>query len=253
MSTWILTHGNSHFFHSKDWIYPGSGEIAKAYKTQKEVEVVSCLWCLVAQLASAGLSTGIILALVVYHSGFRGLWDLWLLCPWEEEENLVLPCHTAPHTAHLSRPLILLRPASLVSFSRSVVFDSLWPHGLQHASLPCPSLSPRVCSNSCPLSQWYYLTISSSVVPFSFRLQAFPALGPFPMSWFSPSGGQTIGPSASASVLPMNIQDWFSLGWTDWISLLSKGLSRVFSSITVWKQQFFGTQPSLWFNSHIHK
>ena len=111
--------------------------------------------------------------------------------------------------------------------------NSLWPHGLQHTRLPCPSPSPRVHENSCPLSQWCHPTISSSVVPFSSDLQSFPASGSFPLSWLFASGGQSIGASASASVLPMNIQDWFSLGLTGWISLLSKGLSRIFSSTTV--------------------
>ena len=115
----------------------------------------------------------------------------------------------------------------LLLFSHSVASDSLWPHGLQHARLPCPSPSPGVCSNSCPLSQWCHTTISSSVSPFSSCPQPFPVLGPFPMSQFFASGGQSIGVSASGSVLPMNIQDWFPLGWTGWISLLSKGLSRV--------------------------
>ena len=104
---------------------------------------------------------------------------------------------------------------------------------MQHARLPCPSLSPRVCSNSCPLRQWCNPTISSSAVPYSSCLQSFPASGSFPMSQFFTSGGQSIGVSTSASALPMNIQDWFPLGWTDWISLQSKGLSRVFSNTTV--------------------
>ena len=120
--------------------------------------------------------------------------------------------------------------------------DSLWPHGLQHARLPCPSLSPRVCLNSHPLSWWCHPTISSSVISFSSRLQSFPASGSFLMSQLFESGGPSIGASASASVLPMNIQDWFPLGWTGWISLLSKGLSRVFSNITVQKHLFFGAQ-----------
>ena len=102
---------------------------------------------------------------------------------------------------------------------------SLQPHGLQHTRLPCPSLSPGACSNSCPLSQWCHPTISSSVVPFSSCLQSSPTSGSFPMSQFFPSGGQSIGASASASVLPMNTQGWFHLGWTGWISLQSKGLS----------------------------
>ena len=122
---------------------------------------------------------------------------------------------------------------SSVQFSRSVVSGSLRPHGLQHARPPCSSSTSRVYSDSCPLSQWCHPTISSSVVPFSSHLQSFPASGSFQMSQFFASGGQTIGVSASASVLPMNIQDWFPLGWTGWISLLSKGFSRVFSNTTV--------------------
>ena len=123
--------------------------------------------------------------------------------------------------------------------------DSLWLHGLQHARPPCPSPTPRVYSNSCPLSQWCHPTISSSVIPFSSYLQSFPASRSFQVSQFFESDGQRIVASASASVLPMNIQDWFSLGWTGWISLLSKGLTRVFSNTTVQKHQFFGTQLSL--------
>ena len=140
-----------------------------------------------------------------------------------------------------------------VQFSCSIVSDSLRPHGLQHARLPCPSPSPRACSNSCPLSQWCHPTISSSVDPFSSCLQSFPASGSFQMSQLFTSGGQSIGVSASASVLPVNIQDWFPLGLTGWISLRSKGLSRVFSNTTVWKHTFFGSQLSLWSNSHIHR
>ena len=131
-------------------------------------------------------------------------------------------------------------------------YPSLWPHGLQHAGLPHPSPTPRVCSNSCPSSGWCHPTISSSVIPSSSWLQSFPASGFFPMSQFFASGGQSIGALASASGLPMNIQDWFPLGWTGWISLQSKGLSRVFSNTTVQKHQFFGAQFALWFNSHIH-
>ena len=133
---------------------------------------------------------------------------------------------------------------SLVQFSCSVVSDSLQPHGLQHARLPYPSPTPRVYSNSCPLSQWCHPTISSSVIPFSSFLQSFPASGSFPVSQFA-SGSRSIGVSASASVLPMSIQDWFPLGWTGWISLQSKGLSRVFSNTTVQKHQFVSTQLSL--------
>ena len=139
-----------------------------------------------------------------------------------------------------------------VQFSCSVMSDSLWPHGLQHNRPPCPSPTPGACSNSCPLRQWCHPTISSSVVPFSSCLQSFPASRSFPKSWFFSSGDQSIEVSASASVLPANIQDWFPLGWTGWISLQSKGLSRVFSNTTVWKHQFFSAHLSLWSNSHIH-
>ena len=122
--------------------------------------------------------------------------------------------------------------------------DSSRPHGLQHTRLPCPSLSPWVGSNSCPLSQWFHPTISSPIAPFSSCPQSFPASGSFPMSQLFASDGQSIGGSASASVLPMNIQSWFPLGLSSLISLLFKGLSRVFSSTTVWKHGFFSTQPS---------
>ena len=127
-------------------------------------------------------------------------------------------------------------------FSCSVMFDSLRPHGPQHARPPCPSPAPRVHPNPCPLSRWCHPTISSSVIPFSSSLQSFPASGSFPMSQLFASGGQSIRVSASASVLPMNIQDWSPLGWTGWISLQSKGLSRVFSNTTVQKHQFFSNQ-----------
>ena len=130
--------------------------------------------------------------------------------------------------------------------------DSLHPHGLQHKRLPCPSPIPGVYSNSCPLSQWCHATISSSVIPFSSRLQSFPASGSFPKSQLFASRGQSFGASASISVLPMNTQDWSPLGWTDWISLQSKGLSRVFSNTTLQKHQFFSTQPSSQCNCHIH-
>ena len=139
-----------------------------------------------------------------------------------------------------------------VQFSHSAVSDSLWLHELQHTRLPCPSPTPGACSNSCPLSQWCHPTNSSSVIPFSSRLQSCPTSGSFPMSQFFASGGQSIGVSASASVLPMNIQNWFPLRWTGWISLQSKGLSRVFSNTTIQKHQFFSAQASLWSNSHIY-
>ena len=134
-----------------------------------------------------------------------------------------------------------------VQFSRSVVSNTLQPHGLQHTRLPCPPPTPGACSNSCPLSWWCHPTISSSVIPFSSHLQSFPTSESFPVSQFFPSSGQSIGISASASVLPMNIQVWFPLRWTGWIFLQSKGLSRVFSNTTVQKHQFFGIQISFFF------
>ena len=136
------------------------------------------------------------------------------------------------HSRILSFRVILFKRISLNNnqSSHSVVSDSLQPHGLQHTRLPCPSPTPRACSNSCPLSLWCHPTISSSVIPFSSHLQCFPTSRSFPVSQFFTSGGQRIGVSASASVLPMNIQDWFPLGWTGWISLQSKGLSGVFSN-----------------------
>jgi len=130
--------------------------------------------------------------------------------------------------------------------------DSLWPHWLQHTRSPCPSPTTGVYSNSCPLSQRWHPTISSSVIPFSSHLQSFPAPGSFQMSQLFTSGGQSIGVSASTSVLPMNIQGLFPLGFIGWISLQSKGLSRVFSSTIVQKHKFFSAQLSLQSNSHIH-
>ena len=141
---------------------------------------------------------------------------------------------------------------SSVQLSHSVMSKSLWPHGLQHTRPPCLSPTPGVYSNSYPLSWWCHPTISSSVIPFSSRLQSFPASGCFSMSQLFTSGGHSIEVSASTVVLPMNIQDWFPLGWTGLISLQSKGPSRVFSNTTVQKHQFFGAQLSLWPNSHIH-
>ena len=137
-----------------------------------------------------------------------------------------------------------------IHISCSVMSNSLGPHELQHARLPCLSPNPGAYSNSCSLSWWCHPTISSFLVPFSSRLQSFPASGSFQMSQLFASGGQSIRVSASASVLPMNIQDWSPLGWTGWISLQSKGLSRVFSNTTVQKHQFFRSQLSLKSNSH---
>ena len=141
---------------------------------------------------------------------------------------------------------------SSVQFSRSVVSNSLRPHESQHARPPCPSPTPRVYSNSCPLSHWYHATILSSVIPFSSCPQSLPASESFPMSQLFPWGGQSIGVSALASFLPKNTQGWSPLGWTGWISSESKGLSRVFSNTTVQKHQFFGAQLSSQSNSRIH-
>ena len=143
-------------------------------------------------------------------------------------------------------------PGTVVILFSSVQFSSvaqscmtLRPHGLQHVRLPCTSPPPGAYPNWCPSSPWCHPTISFSVVPFSSHLQSFPSLGSFQMGQFFASSSQSIGASASASVFPMNIQDWFPLGLTSWISLLSKGLSRVFSNTTVQKHQFFSTQLSL--------
>ena len=141
---------------------------------------------------------------------------------------------------------------SSVWFSHSVTSDSMQPHELQHARPPCPSPTPRVPPNPCPLSCWCHPIISSSVIPFSSCSQSFPASGSFQMSQLFASGGQSIAVLASTSVLPVNTQDWSPLGWTGWISLQSKGLPRVFSNTTVQKHWFFGTQLSSQSNSHIH-
>ena len=141
---------------------------------------------------------------------------------------------------------------SVNQFSHSVVFDSLRPHESQHARPPCPSPTPGVHSNSCPSSRWCHLAISSSVIPFSSCPQSLPALGSFPMSQLFAWGGQSTRVSALASFLPKKSQGWSPSEWTGWISLHSKGLSRVFSNTTLQKHQFFGTQPSSQSNSHIH-
>ena len=145
-----------------------------------------------------------------------------------------------------------MKTGSSVQFSCSIVSDSLRPHGLQHARPPCPSPTPVVHPNSCPLSRWCHPAISSSVIPFSSCCQSLPASGSFQMSQLFASGGQNTAVSTSTSVLPMNTQDWSPLGWTGWTSLQSQGLSRVFSNTTVQKHQFFGAQPSSQSNSHIH-
>ena len=157
--------------------------------------------------------------------------------------NVVLWCQLSQLQKYSTSQL--LKWDNQFSSVQTVMSDSLRPHGLQHARPPCPSPTPRAYSNSCPLSQWCHPTISPSLISFSSHLQFFPASGSFQISQFFTSGGQSIGVSASTSVLPMNIHEWFPLGLTGWISLLSKGLSRVFSNTRVQKHQFFGTQLSL--------
>ena len=155
----------------------------------------------------------------------RGTW--WVTVHGVAKSMTWLSTHTHTHTHKYHYNPI--HNSKWIQFSHSVVSDSLWPHGLQHARFPCPSPTSGAYSNSCPLTQWCHPTISFSVIPFSSCLWSFPASRSFQMSQFFTSGGQSIGVSASASVLPMNIQDWFPLGCTAWISLRSKGLSRVFS------------------------
>ena len=144
-----------------------------------------------------------------------------------------------------------INSTNILQFSRSVMSNSLRPHGLQHARRPCPPPAPGACSNSCPSCWWCHPNISSSIVPFSSCPQSFPTSGSSQMSQLIASGGQSIGVSASTSVLPMNTQDWSPWEWTGWIFLQSKRLSRVLFHTTVQKHQFFSAQPSLWSNSHI--
>ena len=149
-------------------------------------------------------------------------------------------------------PSIMAIDMASVQFSRLRVSDFLRPHGLQHARILCLSPTPRACSNSCPTRRWCHPHIASSVVTFSFCPQYFPASGSLPVTHFFASGDQNTGVSVSASVLPMNIQDWFPLGWSLWIFLQSKELPRIFSNTKVQKHQFFGAQLSLESKSHIH-
>ena len=185
----------------------------------------------------------------------------WQICVWERKRDLVIAClfqnlrswnqylmfytFSSQHFIILSDVYKDNSEASSVQFSYSVVSDSLQHHESQHARPPCPSPTPRVHSNSCPLSQWCHSAISSCVIPFTSCQQSLRASGSFPMSQLFASGGQSIAVSALASVLPTNTQDWSPSGWTGWISLQSKGLSRVFSNTTLQKHQFFGAQLSL--------
>ena len=172
-------------------------------------------------------------------------WDIMMDCIFKEV-HINLFRYTLSHILlwyDTAIPLIESCGWCSVQFSHSVMSNSLWPHGLHQARPPCPSPTLRVYSNSCPLSQWCHPTLSASVIPFSSHLQSFPASGSFLMSQFFAWGGQSTGVSASASVLPMNFQDWSPLEWAGWVSLQSKGLSRVFNT-TVQKHQFFGAQLS---------
>ena len=175
------------------------------------------------------------------------LQQFYNLLPWFPSSLPSKPSTVVP--SDLSKETADHYPPCFPWVSKS--YPTLWPHVLWNPRLLCPPLSPGVCSNSCPLSHWCYLTISSSVVPFSSWPQSFPASGSFLVSRLFASGGQCIEASASATVLPMNIQGWFPLRMTGLISLQSKGLSRVFSNTTVQKHQFFGAQSSIWCNSHI--
>ena len=192
--------------------------------------------------------------LFIWHSPFTCSQVPWHyaspIC--QDADHFVLLHRLGTAQRYQSSGRIFAEILSSVQFSCSVMSDSLQPHELQHTRPPCPSPTPRVYSYSCPSSWWCHPAISSSVIHFSSCPQSLPASGSFPVSQLFAWGGQSIGVSASASVLPMNTQDWYHLGWTGWISLQSKGLSRVFSNTTVQKHQFFGTQLSSQSNSHIH-
>ena len=180
----------------------------------------------------------------------HGVAKSWTRLSYWTELNWIFHCIYVPQLLYpfICQWVSKSRPCpqfSSVQFSHSVMSDSLRPHESQHTRPPCPSPTPGVYSDSCPSSQWCHPAISSSVVPSSSCLQSLPASGSFPMRQLFASGGQNTGVSASASVLPMNTQDWSPLGWTGWISLQSKGLSRVFSNTTAQKHQFFGAQLSL--------
>ena len=190
----------------------------------------------------------------VCRSPTQRVWGFILseLCP---SYNLTVAYSLSLNVRYLflvGSSVFLSKGVQSIQLSRSVVFHSLQPHGLQYTRLPCPSPTPGAASNSHPLSWWCHPTISSSIIPFSSCLQYFPASGSFPMSQSFTSGGQSSGASAQASLLPINIKDWFPLALTGWISLHSKGLSRVFSNTTVQEYQFFGTYLYLWSSSHIH-
>ena len=204
-----------------------------------------------------------ILIYVIADSNNKNIWSIWYMCIFSSTGKIFLNFHhqymsdcfpMALPIHYIVRLWIFAnRMVSLQLSSVTVVFDSLQPDGLQHTRPPCPSPIPGVHPNPYPLSQWCHPTIiSSSVIPFSSCPQSFPASRSFQMSQLFTSGGQSIAVSASTSVLPMNTHNWSPLGWTGWISLQSKGLSRVFSNTTVQNPQFFGAQLSSQSNSHIH-
>ena len=199
---------------------------------------------------SLGPSVSLWMALFLFNGWviFQCLYVPHLLYPFLcQRTSRLLPCLGCCKQCCSEHP-----GAPTVQLSHSVMCSSWRPHGLQHARPPCPSPTPKACSKSCLLSWWCHPTISSSDEPFSSCLQPFPTSGSFPVSRLLPSGGQSIGASASASILPMNIQALFPLGLTALISLQSERLSRVFSNTAIQKHQFFGAQLSLLSNSHIH-
>ena len=216
-TTWTITHQAP----LCSWDFPGKNTgggshslLQRIFLTQgSNPGLLNCTW-------------------ILYHLSHQG-------SPWNEQENI-------NSSGVKCSELECFR--CLVAQSCPTLCDHHW---LQQTRPPCPSLSPRICSNSCPLNWWCHPSISSSLIPFSSCLQSFLALRSFPMSWLFPLGGQTTGASASVSVLPMNIQDWFPLGLTGLISLLSKGCSIVLHSTTVQKHQFCSTQLFLWSSSHI--
>ena len=238
----VHTHMYIHSLHTST-IYMYIGHIRKQYTyIYVKVLVANYVWLSVTSLAGACQAP---LSVEFYAR----ILD-WVAIPcsrgssWPRDQNCV--------SRIAGRFFTVWAIISSVQFSRSVVSDSLRPHESQHARPACPSQTPGVYSNSCPSSRWYHPAISSSVIPFSSCPQSLPASGSFPMSQLFPWGGKSIVVSASASVLPMNTQDWSPSGWTGWISLQSKWLSRVFSNTIVQKHQFFGIQLSSQSNSHIH-
>ena len=207
---------------------------------------LSRMWTLLASIVWVVLALFYALEILCTHKSFHTFMP-FSDCSAFQKSSFPFPFVNSYFKTHLGQDDL-----SVQDDSHSVMSNSLQPRGLKHARLNCPSPNPEAYSNSCPLSRWCHPTISSSVDCFSSCLQSFPASESFQMNQFFSSGGQSIGVSASAAVLPMNSQDWFPFGWSGWISLQFKGLSSVFSNTTVQKHQFSGAQLSLQSNSHIH-